>query len=144
MELGEEVEVTYTLKNIINTIFYLDSHHQPWMLSFVYRPMEHWKIDEFWNQLERIGGQFVGSWMLMGDFNSIDDQVDKSGGRAFVSSSVKHLYQLKMEHGLIELGFKGSPFTWRNDKGGRQLIRERLDWGLANGAWQLLYPRASI
>lgn len=41
--------------------------------------------------------------------------------------------------GLLDLGFVGYPFTWRNQRadGG---IQERLDRGLATDQWINLYP----
>lgn len=47
---------------------------------------------------------------------------------------------------LIELGFKGSKFTWANKryKNKKDLILERLDRCLASENWILSFPEASI
>ena len=45
---------------------------------------------------------------------------------------------------MIDLGFFGNPYMWSNGREGRGLIMERLDWGLANGAWRSLFQRATV
>ncbi|KAB1209981.1 hypothetical protein CJ030_MR6G020125 [Morella rubra] len=45
---------------------------------------------------------------------------------------------------MIDLGCKGSPFTWTNEMFGRSLIQGRLVRGLANGEWRALFPKAIV
>lgn len=47
----------------------------------------------------------------MGDFNSVSRQADKRGGRPWASSSVNGIYQLSLQHGLIEVDFVGNSYT---------------------------------
>lgn len=42
------------------------------------------------------------------------------------------------------MGYVGNPFTWTNGQFGRRAIHERLDRGIANGEWRVLFPRATI
>ena len=47
--------------------------------------------------------------------------------------------------GLIDLGFHGSKFNWTNKNLiWRQNIKERLDRGLGNIEWKILFPRSEI
>ncbi|XP_026440548.1 uncharacterized protein LOC113339504 [Papaver somniferum] len=45
---------------------------------------------------------------------------------------------------LIDLGFTGCPFTWSNKIKGYALTEQRLDRGLANDVWMVLYPNTTI
>ncbi|KAH7851180.1 hypothetical protein Vadar_008241 [Vaccinium darrowii] len=46
--------------------------------------------------------------------------------------------------GLVDLGFSGYPFTWRNNRCGDDYVQERLDRVLASPSWCLLYDQASV
>jgi hypothetical protein len=87
---------------------------------------------------------FQGPQLLIGDFNAILSPAEKIGGRIFGSSSHSEFQDFVHANGLIDLGFYGNPFTWNNNRHGSFNIRERLDRGLANLAWILLFPEASI
>lgn len=80
----------------------------------------------------------------MGDFNCIVSQADKKGGRPMVSSSSGGMAGLMCEGGLIDLGFVDHQYTWSNKRVEAANIQERLDRGLANGEWKLLFPFAYI
>jgi hypothetical protein len=87
---------------------YADSSHQPWMFSFVYAPHQHLLQFVFWEHLSRIGNSFPGSWLLLGDFNSILDASEKSGGRAYGSQFHRSFEDFVHSNGLIDLGFNGT------------------------------------
>jgi hypothetical protein len=50
------------------------------------------------------------------------------------------LQQTLEECELTDLGYCGPKFTWTNCQEGESLIRERLNRGLANSAWRILFP----
>lgn len=54
------------------------------------------------------------------------------------------LYQLKLNHEMVDLGNLGLRYTWCNGHKDNQLIPERLDKGIANGEWTTLFPRALV
>ncbi|KAF5444973.1 hypothetical protein F2P56_034064 [Juglans regia] len=45
---------------------------------------------------------------------------------------------------LLDMGFRGSKFTWCNRRGGSQCVSERLDRALANVSWGDKYSNASV
>lgn len=56
----------------------------------------------------------------MGDFNAILGQHEKWGGQLVVSSLREGFYQLKLNHGMVDMGSTGSWFTWCNGQRGYQ------------------------
>ncbi|KAK3009505.1 hypothetical protein RJ639_013870 [Escallonia herrerae] len=97
----------------------------------------------FREDLSKVIDSFPGPWLGIGDFNEITNTKDKKGGRAFASSS-NGLAAVIHEKGLVGLGFIGNPFTWSNKRNLQANIRERIDRGLANMAWCLLFPNATV
>lgn len=70
--------------------------------------------------------------------------VDKQGGLPVAGPRQGGLRQLISNHGLIDLGFIGCPFTWNNKRSGLANIQERLDRGFSNDEWRLVFPEATI
>jgi hypothetical protein len=91
-----------------------------------------------------MGNNFNGAWLCIGDFNMILSQQDKMGGLPYTSSSTDYFHNFVNSFGLIDLGFTGTPYTWSNHRDGRNLIRQRLDRGLASSQWVHLFPSFSI
>ncbi|CAL9000065.1 unnamed protein product [Prunus brigantina] len=81
--------------------------------------------------------------LVMGDFNDILDPSEKDGGRPRSVQSMDVFRGFVMDCNLLDLGYEGYPFTWRNRRadGG---IQERLDRGLANAQWLRSYPEARV
>ncbi|KAK3019305.1 hypothetical protein RJ639_004625 [Escallonia herrerae] len=98
----------------------------------------------FGDNLTRIMESFSGPWLGIGDFNEIIASSEKVGGRPFASLSAGGLISVINETELIDLGFSSNSFTWNNKKPLIANIKERIDRGLANPAWRLLFPYASI
>ncbi|KAL0405295.1 UNVERIFIED_CONTAM: hypothetical protein Slati_3843400, partial [Sesamum latifolium] len=98
----------------------------------------------FWQSLTNISSSFDGPWLVMGDFNAVLSQQEKQGGRPFASTSRNWIGDDFDACNLIDFGFSGSRFTWSNKRSGLANIQSRLDRGVANAEWCLLYPKALI
>jgi hypothetical protein len=96
------------------------------------------------NSFSVLGGNFDGAWLCIGDFNHILDQSEKLGGRTFASTSSCPFKSFIDRFGLIDLGFSGNPFTWSNNRRDTDLIKERLDRGLASSRWVHIFPSFSV
>ena len=98
----------------------------------------------FWDAFAAIGEGFEACWLCIGDFNSVLDQAEKSGGRLVDSTSNCPFKKFIDHFGMIVIGFSGNPFTWNNKRKGVENIKERLDMGLAAPAWVHLHPEFSL
>jgi hypothetical protein len=143
-EDGVDVEPVRIDKNCISCLVYSDPPSNPWLFSGVYAPHNSQRRVDFWNSLASLGNSFGGAWLLLGEFNSILSSFEKSGGRAFGSTAHSDFVDFVNFNALIDLGFVGNKFTWRNHRMGRDNIREWLDRGLANHNWVNLFSNALI
>lgn len=82
--------------------------------------------------------------MLIGDLNEIASSDENFGGKNFGSTSRKYLENFITDTGLIDIGFIGNIFTWRNKREGLGHIRQRLDRALANETWKLMFPNETL
>lgn len=71
-------------------------------------------------------------WLLIDDLNEIVSSDEKFGDRNFSPTRRKYLESFITDTGLIDLGFIGNTFTWRNDREGLGHIRQRLHRALTN------------
>jgi hypothetical protein len=130
--LGVELESFLSNKNNIIAWCYSDPPNHPWILSCIYVPPEKLYKPAFWDSLTVVDEDFVGLWLYIRDFNFVLDQSKKLRGRPVASSSHYPFRGFIDQHGLVDLGFVGNPFTWCNNRQGSATIKERLDKGLAS------------
>jgi endonuclease/exonuclease/phosphatase family metal-dependent hydrolase len=75
----------------------------------------------------------------MGDLNDILYQFEKEGGRSRPAHCMQAFRDAIEDCNLVDMRYIGDKFTWQ-----RGDIRERLDRGLANKAWNMKFPDASL
>lgn len=66
------------------------------------------------------------------DWNCLWYKEDKKFGDRIFPRNLARARNILDDGNLIDLGHSGLHFTWINRRGGRGLIRERLDRGVAN------------
>lgn len=74
-----------------------------------------------------IATQWQGPWIVLGDFNAVLDSKDKRGGRSIAQNSSSPFRTFLQHGGMIDLGFKGPTYTWKNRRAGHTNIQERID-----------------
>jgi hypothetical protein len=134
---GVELECfAYDKNNIFAWCFSDTLHklHSPWILSCVYGLPNKRDKRAFWDSFASIGEGFEASWLCISDFNSVVDQIEKSGGKPVDRSSHCPFRNFIDHFGMIDVGFVGNPFTWSNNKQGLENIKEILDKGSASPA----------
>jgi hypothetical protein len=112
---GVDLECFSTNKNNITVWCYYDPPHSPWILSCVYGPPNRRDRVAFWEAFAAIVDGFEASWLCIGDFNSMLDQIKKRGGRPVDSTSNCPFKKFIDHYGMIDVGFAGNHFTWNNN-----------------------------
>nr|KYP65965.1 Putative ribonuclease H protein At1g65750 family [Cajanus cajan] len=76
----------------------------------------------------------------MGDFNAVLRDYERSNGSRVSSRCGDNAFrQFVQQCNLIDIGFQGSPYTWR-----RGSLLERLDRVLASYEWRIAFPEAVL
>ncbi|KAH7867105.1 hypothetical protein Vadar_028870 [Vaccinium darrowii] len=83
-------------------------------------------------------------WVIWGDMNCIISSEEKRGGLAPSYSSTRGFQDFIDHCQLLDLGFSGYPFTWKNNRDGEGQIQERLDRALASPSWRTKFSQATI
>ncbi|KAD4178488.1 hypothetical protein E3N88_27079 [Mikania micrantha] len=82
----------------------------------VYAPHGESDRRQLWQELLQIKNTNVGSWIIMGDFNTIRISSDRSSG-APIDKAAKDFNEFIMKAELGELNMYGGKYTWVKDDG---------------------------
>jgi hypothetical protein len=112
---------------------------EEWRLTGIYGEprWEHKHLT--WEAMRSLHSGSDLPWLMLGDFNEILFPHEKEGGRARSQAQLQAFQNSLMDCGLADIGFIGDNFTWQRGR-----IRERLDCGVANTQWNLLFPSAQL
>ena len=115
-----------------------------WRLIGVYgHPEERLKC-ETWHLMRHLWGRASIPWVCLRDFNEILSS-DERNGRIPKPLRPMQDFQTTLLHcGLVDLGFQGYRYTWRNRRHGNDFVEQRLDRVCASEEWQELYPQAKV
>ncbi|KAF7822290.1 reverse transcriptase [Senna tora] len=131
-------------KNIINGLVESKLLEDSCYFSFVYgAPMKSEKIG-VWNRIRRLKPVDGKVWFCLGDFNDILSNAEKSGGRIRSTGSLLEFQNLVFDCDWVDLGFKGSMFTWSNKQLEHEEIKERLDRCFCNLVARELFQNAQV
>jgi len=83
--------------------------------------------------------------LCCGDFNEILFNYEKEGGPPRVERCMEDFRKALEDCDLLDLGFTGDPFTWRNNHHvAASYIRERLARAVANNTWHNNSPLVKV
>ena len=128
------VDVVSSSLNHIDAIINKDTE-AAWRFTGFYGEPETHKRHESWDLLRSLHHQTSLPWLCAGDFNEILKQSEKLGGRTRPPGQMQLFRDILDECGLIDIGFKGSPFTWSKIHNNGASIWERLDRAVVSYEW---------
>ncbi|KAM2502553.1 hypothetical protein ACFX1W_033092 [Malus domestica] len=116
---------------------------EEWRLVAIYASTDDKKRRDQWHILSQRLGVVGEKCVVIGDFNDILEESEKEGGNYRSVASRKDFRDFVSGNELLDLGFTGYPFTWRNQREDGP-IQQRLDRGLASEGWISTYPEAKV
>ncbi|XP_074310519.1 uncharacterized protein LOC141646547 [Silene latifolia] len=83
-------------------------------------------------------------YIIVGDFNQVEFCCDKlsSSQRTIDGAADFSLWKLRNE--LVDIPYKGSRFTWCNNRKGSKRVYERIDKALGSKDWFSFFPETGI
>ncbi|XP_024010239.1 LOW QUALITY PROTEIN: uncharacterized protein LOC112085271 [Eutrema salsugineum] len=112
-------------------------------MSFVYGDPVVKNREYVWERLSRIGISRNEPWFIIGDFNEITGNHEKSGGKKRSEATFLPFRAMIQNCGMIEFPFQGNPLSWvgRRRNG---VIRCRLDRALGNEDWHNIFSHTNV
>ncbi|KAG5556728.1 hypothetical protein RHGRI_007109 [Rhododendron griersonianum] len=138
------IDVEISTKNIVHTVVTDKVNSSIWASSFVYGCPSRDGRDQLWEELRCIGQSEMLPWLCMGDFNEVLSIGDKVGGNLPSQRRLSSFHEMLNACGLVDLGFKGPKYTWRNNRTDGGFIMERIDMAFANSKWRELHDKALV
>ncbi|XP_057416239.1 uncharacterized protein LOC130710871 [Lotus japonicus] len=144
---SSEVEVDILSASLNHIAFSLvhPDHHDPMHMLAVYGFPEEQNKVRTWQLVKSIcpQGRDV-PWLCFGDFNDILSPTDKLGGDPPNYAHMQEVMATCSTCDLHDVGFSGYRFTWSNKRAVPGTVEERLDYALANDAWDALWPVTEV
>ena len=105
-----------------------------WRLTGIYGHLEDHRKNETWYLMHHLHSYTSLPWLCIGDFNEILSS-DEKNGRIPKPLGLMQAFRSTLLHcGLVDLGYSGKIFTWRNGRQEMEFVEERLDRACANNA----------
>ena len=115
-----------------------------WRLTRIYEHLEEELKGETWRLMRYLHARASLPWVRLGDFNEILSSNEKNGGNLRPMGAMMGFWQTLLHCGLVDLGFNGYRFTWRNGRVGLAFVEERLDKVVATSEWREMFPRTKV
>ena len=116
----------------------------PWRLTGIYGYSEEQMKPETWRLLRHVYSQSTSPWVCIGDYNKIISSKEKYGKHPRPLPPMVEFRNTLLHYRLIDLGFNGYPYSWRNGWPSEALVEERLDRACETLGWSKLFPTAKV
>lgn len=110
-----------------------------WILLIVFASPHRNQREATWRELSDMNSITSEPWCIAGEFNQVFYAHEKQGGVPFSAATSASFANCINDCHLIDLGYKGQPFTWK-----RGDLREQLDRVLCTQDWQAMFPNCSV
>lgn len=139
-----DLQVTVQVANFHVILALVIASGQEFGLVCIYGDPYHQQTNAIWDQVANFVHDNLGKPMLcMGDMNELFYEMDKSS--SCINSQRLHAFcSLVKICGFFDLGFSGPAYTWTNKRYSSNPIYERLDRGLVNPEWCVIYPNTNV
>ncbi|CAM8912119.1 unnamed protein product [Rhodiola kirilowii] len=97
-----------------------------------------------WDLIRRLRGLINLPWCVIGDFNEIFNFSESTSSNLSRRGLMENFRQALLDCELMDLGFKGSKFTYSNKRKGYDEIQCRLDRAVGDVLWVEKYPNSVI
>lgn len=135
-----KINIKFADKNILD--FQVQFGVLSFYMSCIYGEPAHDGRSKVWERLSRIGCGREEAWCIVGDFNEILSNEEKSGGPLRDALSFQHFSLMLQACGMEELRSSGDKFTWAGSRG-KHWVQCCLDRSFGNKAWFELFPGCS-
>ncbi|XP_060965485.1 uncharacterized protein LOC115720373 [Cannabis sativa] len=136
-------EVEITLLNMGSTFFdcYMMVENSPTVhLTCFYGAPEVNNRQASWTLFERLADVAPHlPWIVIGDFNEILSNSNKSGGALHCESQMDAFRKAIDKGCLHETLVEGDPFTWAKNRAATNTIKESIDWCFINNHWESFF-----
>ncbi|CAA0805858.1 Unknown protein, partial [Striga hermonthica] len=124
----------------LEVCFMLPNNPNKFWAVFVYASNCGKERDAQWQAIKRHSMLWGDKWFLGGDFNDLVSNEEKRGGKVRSESSFRSFRNFIWGLKVQNIGFKGYPYTWSNNRNGEGFVEERLDRFLFSDEWLLSFP----
>ncbi|XP_075076870.1 uncharacterized protein LOC142163479 [Nicotiana tabacum] len=139
-----EVTVLYDMEQQLTLKMIHTETHIVQIITLVYAKCDAIERIELWDSLYAIAADMDIPWPVGGDFNVIWDEDEKFGGLPVTLNEVNDFRHCMNTCNLFNLGFKGSIYTWWNERAEEDCIFKRLDRCMANIEFQQMFPGIKV
>ena len=133
-----KVRVQTYSQHHIDVHVHMDTHSW-WRLIGFYSHLEQHKRHETWKLLNHLGSRNQIPWLCLGDFNEILSQEEKQGIHLQPVRQMLEFRDTITACNLIDIGYRGPPYTWNNNRDPPAFVQGRLNRALATAEWLTLF-----
>lgn len=145
---NDEVKLDFLSSPTLHyTDMYISESGSPtFRLTYIYGNPEYKERNALWKKMifwAEAGLYQSKPRLVLGDFNDIKTNEEKSGGPSRSEASFKTFRQMLNSSGLHDIKTIGGKFTWTGHRS-HYHIKSKIDRAVATSDWQDLFPRAYV